>query len=329
MSFSVEPALHVSRPRREPALYPPLAPYASGFLAVDGDHLIYWEMCGNPRGTPALFLHGGPGGGCSATDRRWFDPQRYCIVLFDQRGCGRSRPHASLIDNTTDHLIADIEKLRVHCGIERWVVMGGSWGATLALAYGQRFPERVRAMVLRGVFTARRGELDWLYRNGASHMFPDAWEKFLAPIPPAERHDLIGAYHARLTCGDDAVEMLAASAWCAWEDCLTTLLPTPSAYAEDDPAQLALARIECHYFKHESFLDEGQLIANAHLLDGIAAVIVQGRYDAVAPPVSAWELARAWPQAILQIVPDGAHASCEPGNLRRLIMATDRFADYP
>jgi proline iminopeptidase len=312
--------------RRAPVLYPPIAPYASGHIEVGGGHRLYWEECGNPLGTPALFVHGGPGGGCSAQDRRWFNPQLYRIVLFDQRGCGRSRPSASLISNTTPHLVADIETLRIHRGIERWLLMGGSWGATLALAYAERFPARVQALVLRGVFTARRSELHWLYRDGASRLFPEAWERFIAPIPVAERHDLVTAYHARLTCGDTALELRAANAWCAWEDALATLEPLPPAYADDDPATLALARIESHYFKHDSFLDEGQLIANACLLEGIAGVIVQGRYDAITPPDTAWELARAWPQATLEIVPDGGHASSEPGILRGLIMATDRLA---
>jgi proline iminopeptidase len=313
---------------RMPIRYPRIEPYDSGFLEVGDGHRIYWEKCGNPHGTPALFLHGGPGGGCSPTDRRWFDPQRYCIVLFDQRGCGRSTPRGSLVANTTQHLIEDIEKLRMHCGVERWVLMGGSWGATLALAYGQAFPQRVRAMVLRGVFMARDAELRWLYQaGGASQLFPDAWEQFVAPIAPSQRGNLIGAYYDRLTSGDAAAEIAAAAAWCAWEDRLTTLLPSPPACDVGDPALLALARIECHYFKHAAFLAEGQLLAGAHLLQDIPAVIVQGRYDVIAPVVSAWDLARAWPQARLQIVPDGAHASSEPGNLRRLIMATDGFAD--
>ena len=311
---------------RAPALYAPLQPFASGHLAVDGGHSIYWEMCGNPLGTPALFLHGGPGGGCSARDRRWFDPQRYCIVLFDQRGCGRSTPHASIAANTTAHLLRDIEALRTHCGIERWLLMGGSWGATLALAYAQRFPARVRAMLLRGVFTARRSELDWLYRDGASRLFPEAWAQFLALIPAAERGDLVGAYHARLNCGVAALEMRAARAWCAWEDGLATLDAAPAPCRDDDAAQLALARIETHYFTHAGFVGEGELIANAHLLHDIPCVIVQGRYDAITPPVSAWDLARAWPQASLQIVPDAGHASSEPGILRRLIVAADGFS---
>lgn len=314
--------------RREPELYPPIEPYESGFLEVAGGHRIYWETCGNPQGTPALFLHGGPGGGCTVTSRRWFDPQRYRIVLFDQRGCGRSQPAAGLEENTTAHLIGDIETLRIHCGIERWLLLGGSWGATLALAYAQRHPARVRAMVLRGVFTARRSELRWLYREGASRLFPEAWAEFLAPIPAAGRQDLVGAYHALLHCGDEALEMRAAKAWCAWEDTITTLDPQPALHADDKPAMLALARIECHYFMHDSFLDEGQLLAHAHLLHDIPGVIVQGRYDAVTPPAAAWDLSRAWPQATLQMVPDAGHASSEPGNLRRLIMATDGFAVY-
>lgn len=315
-----------SRRPRAATLYPPLEPYASGYLAVDGGHQIYWEMCGNPLGTPALFLHGGPGGGCTAGDRRWFDPQRYRIVLFDQRGCGRSRPCASLAANTTADLVGDIETLRIHCGVERWLLLGGSWGAALALAYAEDFPQRVRAMILRGVFTARRSELRWLYEGGAALLFPEAWERFLAPIAEAERHDLIGAYHARLTCGDVTLEMRAANAWCAWEDGLATLEPQPPAFSNDAPATLALARIESHYFRHDSFLAEGQLIANAGLLHAIPCVMVQGRYDLVTPPGTAWELARGWPRATLQMVADAGHAASEPGNLRRLIMATDGLA---
>lgn len=321
---------HSRRPsrqsRREPLLYPPIEPYASGFLEVDGGHSLYWETCGNPQGTPALFLHGGPGGGSTVNDRRWFDPQRYRIVLFDQRGSGRSRPSGGIEENTTAQLIGDIETLRRHCGIERWLLFGGSWGATLALAYGQCHPARLRAMVLRGVFTATRRELRWLYQEGAALLFPEAWARFLAPIPVSERQDLIGAYHARLTCGDAALEMRAAHAWCAWEDAIATLEAQPALRPADNPAMRALARIESHYFKHDSFLEEGQLLANAHLLHGIPGVIVQGRYDAVTPPAAAWDLSRAWPQAALQIVPDAGHASSEPGNLRRLIMATDGFA---
>ena len=315
------------RSLREPTLYPPIEPNASGLIAVGCGHQIYWEECGNPLGTPALFLHGGPGGASSVRDRRWFNPQRYRIVLFDQRGCGRSLPCASLLENTTAHLVSDIETLRIHLGIDCWLLMGGSWGATLALAYAQNFPARVRALVLRGIFTARRSELRWLYQEGASILFPEAWEKFLAPIPYPERQDLIGAYHVRLTSGDARREMRAANAWCAWEDAIATLEPQPAAFLDDHPATLAQARIESHYFKHDCFLADGQLIANAHLLHEIACVIVQGRYDAVTPPVTAWDLSRAWPQASLQIVPDAGHASSELGNLRRLIMATDQFSN--
>ncbi len=311
---------------RAPTLYPAIEPYASGFLEVAGGHSLYWETSGNSAGTPVLFLHGGPGGGCTANSRRWFDPQRFRIVLFDQRGCGRSRPAAGIAENTTEHLINDIEALRLHCGIERWLLFGGSWGATLALAYGQRHPARVRAMILRGVFAGTQSELDWLYRDGASKLFPEAWENFRQLIPAPLHDDLIAAYHARLNCGDAQEELSAAHAWCAWEDALTTLLPQPPAH--DDAALLALARIECHYFSHGSFLAEGQLLAQAQRLHGIPAVIVQGRYDLVTPPVTAWQLARAWPQAELQIAPDAGHASSEPGNLRRLILACDDFADH-
>ena len=314
------------RTLRMPAPYPPIEPYDSGLLEVGDGHSVYWEACGNPRGMPALFLHGGPGGGCSAAHRRLFDPQRYRIILFDQRGCGRSLAHARLEANTTAHLVSDMEMLRRRLGIEQWLLFGGSWGATLALAYAQACPERVTAMVLRGVFTARRSELRWLYEEGASFLFPDAWERFLAPIPTQERGDLIAAFHARLTCGDPALETAAARAWCAWEDAIMTLQPQPGFQLQDAAALLALAQIEAHYFKHRAFLQEGQLIANAHRLRAIPGVIVQGRYDAVTPPATAWDLHRTWPQAELQIVADAGHASSEPGIMRRLVMATDRFA---
>lgn len=323
--------------------YPSVEPYDSGFVQVDGGHSVYWEMCGNPSGKPALFLHGGPGGGCSANNRRLFDPDRYRIILFDQRGCGRSRPHASaepeLRANTTAHLVSDIETLRRTFGIDRWLLLGGSWGATLALAYAQTCPERVSAMVLRGVFTARQSELRWLYRDGASSLFPEAWERFNAPIPEAERGDLVAAYHARLIAGGQggansvgsAAGLAAARAWCAWEDEIMTRLPdnragmTPDPQ-QDDTALLALARIETHYFVNGAFLEEGQLISNAHRMSPIPAVIVQGRDDAVTPPMTAWDLHQAWPQAELQVVPDAGHASSEPGILRRLIAATHAFA---
>jgi proline iminopeptidase len=318
-------------------MYPPVEPYDSGSIEVDGGHRIYWEACGNPMGKPALFLHGGPGGGCSANNRRLFDPDRYRIILFDQRGCGRSRPHASAVPelraNTTADLVSDIETLRRTFEIERWLLLGGSWGATLALAYAQAHPERVSAMVLRGVFTARKSEFRWLYGEGASSLFPDAWERFIAPIPAAERSDLVAAYHARLgrRGGDPALAVAAARAWCAWEDEIMTLLPdnredmTPDPY-RDDMSMLALARIETHYFVNGAFLEEGQLISNAHRMSAIPGVIVQGRYDAVTPLATAWDLHQAWPRAELRIVPGAGHASSEPGTLRCLIAATHAFA---
>ena len=305
-------------------LYPPLEPYASGFLEVDNGHALYWESCGNPQGMPVLFLHGGPGGACSASSRRFFDPSRYRIILFDQRGCGRSTPAGSLEANTTAHLIGDIEALRNLLAVERWLLFGGSWGATLALAYAQQFPQQVSAMVLRAVFTARQSELNWLYRQGASHIFPEAWARFVAFIPEAERTDLVAAYHARLTSGNAAVELAAARAWCVWEDALATFLPSP--LFSDEAALRSLARIEAHYFVHRAFINEGQLIANAHRLRGIPGVIVQGRYDAVTPPTTAWDLHQAWPGSTLQIVPDAGHASSEPGVMRELIAATDAIA---
>ena len=321
--------------------YPAVEPYDSGFVQVDGGHSVYWEMCGNPSGKDALVLHGGPGGGCSANNRRLFDPDRYRIILFDQRGCGRSRPHASvehgLQANTTAHLVSDIEMLRRTFGIERWLLLGGSWGATLALAYAQTHMERVSAMVLRGVFPARQSELRWLYGDGASSLFPEAWERFNAPIPEAERGDLVAAYHARLFAGGQGganrvdSALAAARTWCAWEDEIMTRRPDNRAGVTPDPQQddtmlLALARIETHYFVNGAFLEEGQLISNAHRMSRIPAVIVQGRHDAVTPPVTAWDLHQAWPQAELQMVPDAGHASGEPGTLRRLIAATDAFA---
>jgi proline iminopeptidase len=319
--------LALGEPRiREDGRYPPVEPYDSGFLDVGDGHRVYWETCGNPAGRPALFLHGGPGGGCTPASRRFFDPARYRIVLFDQRGCGRSQPHAGLRANTTAHLLADIERLRAHLGIARWLLFGGSWGATLALAYAEAHPDRVSALVLRGVFTARRRELDWLYREGASHFFPEAWHGFLAPIPVDEREQMVEAYHRRLTCGEAAVETLAARAWCAWEETLSTLLPDACDARIDAAADLALARIETHYFRHGAFLEEGAIIANAHRLRGIPGVIVQGRHDTVTPASTAWELLRHWPEARLEIVPGAGHASCEAGVSALLVGATDGFA---
>jgi proline iminopeptidase len=308
--------------------YPAVEPYSTGYLDTGDGHHVYWELCGNPAGKPVVFLHGGPGAGCSADHRRLFDPERYNILLFDQRGCGRSKPHASLDNNTTWHLVADIERLREMVGAERWQVFGGSWGSTLALAYAQKHPERVSELILRGIFALRREELHWFYQEGASWIFPDKWEEFLAPIPPEERNDLMAAYRRRLTGDDREAQIEAAKAWSKWEGGTITLLPTADftkIYTTDEFA-LAMGRIENHYFVHAGWMDEGQLIRDAGKLRGIPGVIVQGRYDACTPPKSAWDLHRAWPEAEFHIIPDAGHAFNEPGILDRLIRATDQFA---
>jgi len=310
-------------------LYPPIEPYRTGTLDVGDGHVLYWEQCGNPDGKPIVFLHGGPGAGCSPDHRRQFDPARYCITLFDQRGCGRSTPHASLEANTTWHLVEDVERLRVHVGVERWMVYGGSWGSTLALAYGQTHPDRATELVLRGIFTFRQTELDWLYDYGASEIFPDKWGEFLAPIPEAERGDMVGAYNRRLTGEDYEEKLRAAKAWSKWEAETVTLLPDPHVIEEftSDEFAIAIARIENHYMQNKGWLDEGQLIANAGMLKDIPGVIVQGRYDCCTPPSAAWDLHRAWPEAELNIIPDSGHLFNEPGTLDALVRATDRFAN--
>jgi len=309
-------------------LYPPLEPFKTGMLDTGEGHTLCWELCGNPQGQPAVFLHGGPGSGCSADHRRLFDPERYCVLLFDQRGCGRSTPHASLEANTTWHLVADIERLRALLGVERWLVFGGSWGSTLALAYAQTHPQAVSALIVRGIFTVRRAELLWYYQEGASWMFPDLWEAYLAPIPPAERGDLIAAYRKRLVGADPVAQLEAAKAWSLWEGQTIRLLPdaaNKAKHAGDDYA-LAFARIENHYFVHGGWLEEGQLIRDAHKLAGIPGVIVQGRYDMATPAKTAWDLHRAWPEADFTLVDDAGHAFNEPGILSALLEATDRFA---
>lgn len=309
-------------------LYPPLEPYESGWIEVGDGHAVYWELSGNPQGKPAVFLHGGPGGGCSSIHRQFFDPDRYRLLLFDQRGCGRSRPYACLDANTTWHLVADIERLRTLHGIERWLVFGGSWGSALALAYAQTHPERVSELVLRGIFTLRRAELLWYYQEGASWLFPDKWERFLAPIPPEEREDLMGAYRRRLLDGDPAVQVEAARAWSLWEGETITLLPNDgySAQFGDPHYALAFARIENHYFVHGGFFEEGQLLRDAPKLAGIPGVIVQGRYDVATPAATAWDLHKAWPASRLVLVPDAGHAGTEPGIQHHLVEATDAFA---
>jgi proline iminopeptidase len=309
-------------------LYPEIEPYDSGFLQVSPLHRIYYEQCGNPNGKPVVFLHGGPGAGCSPKARRFFDPARYRIVLFDQRGCGRSTPHAELTDNTTWHLVADIELLRKQLGIDRWQVFGGSWGSTLALAYAQTHPECVTELVLRGIFMLRRWELEWFYQKGCDALYPDAWETYLAAIPEVEHGDLMSAYHRRLTSSDAGVRLAAAKAWSVWEGSTSFLLQDPShidGTAEDEFA-LAFARIECHYFVNGGFFKhDDQLLRDVHRMKNIPVVIVQGRYDVVCPARSAWDLCRAWPEADLRIVADAGHSAFEPGIVHELIEATDRF----
>ena len=308
--------------------YPPIEPYASGMLDVGDGHQVYWERVGTPGAKPAVFLHGGPGGGCNPTQRRVFDPSRYDVLLFDQRGCGRSKPHAELEANTTWDLVADIERLREMVGAEKWLVFGGSWGSTLALAYAETHPERVSELVLRGIFMLRAAELQWYYQKGASVVFPDKWERFLAPIPEAERGDLIGAYRRRLVSEDRAVRLEAAKAWSIWEGSTITLMPDPglsAAFSVDDFA-VAFARIENHYFVHQGWMEEGALLRDAHKLRTIPGVIVHGRYDMATPAQNAWDLHKAWPEAEFHIVEGAGHSFSEPGILHLLIDATDRFA---
>lgn len=310
-------------------LYPPINPYDSGMLDVGDGHQVYWEVCGNPKGKPVVFLHGGPGGGCGPSHRQLFNPEKYRIVLFDQRGCGRSLPHANLDANTTWDLVADIERLRVKLGIDKWQVFGGSWGSTLAIAYAETHPERVTEIILRGIFLLRQRELDWYYQEGASWLAPDRWEEFLAPIPEAERGDLMAAYHKRLTGDDEAAKLEAARAWSQWEAGTITLLPNQGMINQFGDAHFALAfaRIENHYFVHKGFMEEGQLLANVARLKDIPGVIVQGRYDLATPARSAWELHKAWPTAQFHLVEAAGHAYNEPGILDKLIGATDAFAD--
>jgi len=310
------------------SFYPELEPFDSGMLKVSDLHTIYYEQSGNPAGKPVVFVHGGPGGGTDAKQRRFFDPKAYRIILFDQRGCGRSTPHAELHDNTTWHLVADMEAIREHLGIDRWQVFGGSWGSTLALAYAQKHPERVTELVLRGIFMLRKKELDWFYQEGASAIFPDTWEPYLAAIPSEEHGDLMQAYYERLTCDDPNARLAAARAWSVWEASTSFLLQSKEymAHAGEDEFALAFARIECHYFVNRGFFEvEDQLLRDVGKIRHIPAVIAQGRYDVVCPMMSAWDLHRAWPEAKLEIVPDAGHSAYEPGIVDVLIEATDRF----
>lgn len=309
-------------------LYPDIEPYASSYLAVGGPHELYLEQCGNPKGVPVLFLHGGPGAGCESFHRRFFDPKCYRVVLFDQRGCGRSRPHAELSENSTWHLVSDIERIRHHLGIERWLVFGGSWGSTLALAYAETHPGRVLGLVLRGIFLCRDREIQWFYQEGASRVFPDYWEDYLRPISEPERGDMVRAYYARLTGGNELARMAAAKAWSRWETRTASLMPNPNIEQQlvDPHTALSLARIECHYFVHQSFLEPDQLLRDAPRIAGIPGVIVQGRYDLICPMESAWALHRAWPRSELKVIPDAGHAASERGIRQALVDACDRFA---
>jgi len=313
---------------RRRQLYPPIEPFRHGFLRVSDVHELYFEECGNPAGKPAVFLHGGPGAGADRRARQFFDPQHYRIVVFDQRGCGRSRPSANLIENTTWHLVADIERLRKHLGIERWLVFGGSWGSTLALAYAETHPERVTELVLRGVFLLRYAEIRWMYQHGASAIYPDRWEAYRDAIPPDERDDFLSAYHKRLTGNDQRAALAAARAWSVWEAATSFLHTNPeniSKWAETEFA-LAVARIECHYFVNRGFLrSESQLLDDISRIRHVPATIVQGRYDVVCPATSAWDLHRAWPEADLRMVADAGHSAFEPGNAHELVLATDRY----
>lgn len=314
-------------------LYPPIEPHDAGHLDVGEDQRIYWEVSGNPDGIPVVFVHGGPGGGTGPAQRRYFDPDRYRIVLFDQRGCGRSTPHiadgADLSVNTTDRLVEDIEKLRQHLDVSRWLVFGGSWGSTLSLVYAQTHPDRVTGLILRGIFLLRRSEIDWYYNGGAGHIFPEQWDRFLAPVPDEERSgDLVEAYHRLLQSENRDVATEAAIAWSSWEAATSYLLPRPEQVAQNEDPRFAaaFAGIENHYFRNAGFLRENQLLDDAHLLADIPGVIVQGRYDVVCPATSAWALHKAWPAADLTIVDDAGHSAAEPGIVHHLVDATDRFA---
>lgn len=312
-------------------LYPPITPYREGRLAVGGGHDLYFEECGNPRGLPVVIVHGGPGGGVNPTMRRFHDPAVYRIVLYDQRGAGRSVPYGSIIENTTWDLVRDLEALREHLGISHWQLFGGSWGSTLALAYAETHPERVLSLILRGIFLVRDLELRWFYQEGASRIFPEAWAGFLKPIPEAERGDMIAAYARRLFDPDPAVHLPAAQAWSVWEGSTLSLIGDPQRVQRfsDPHFALTFARIECHYFVNRGFLDhDGALLTNAVRLADIPGVIVHGRYDVVTPVVSAVDLAAAWPKAELRIVPDAGHAMTEPGIIHDLIAATQKMSAF-
>ena len=308
-------------------LYPPIDPFDQRMLDVGDGHTIYMEQCGNPDGLPVVVLHGGPGGGCSPAMRRYFDPNHYRIILFDQRGCGRSRPHAGVSDNTTWHLVADIERIRAALDIDRWIVFGGSWGATLSLVYAQAHPDRVRHLVLRGVFLMTQRELDWFYQGGAGQFWPEAWARFQDPIPDAERGDMIAAYHKRLFSGDLREEVKYARVWSAWENALATIGSTGHGGEAPGDYARAFARLENHYFTHHGWLDaDHQILDRMDRIAHIPGVIVQGRYDMICPPIMAYELASRWPHGELQIVGNAGHALSEPGISAELVRAMNRIA---
>lgn len=311
-------------------LYPEFQPYETGYLDVGDGHRLYWELSGNPDGKPVVFLHGGPGGGSSSEHRRQFNPDKYKILVFDQRGCGKSTPYASLEANTTWDLVEDIEKLRTEVAkVDRWQVFGGSWGSTLALAYAEKYPERTTELVLRGIFLFDQFEIDWMYKDGgASQIYPDKFAEFLSHIPENERGDLVEAYRQRLTNDDPNVQLSAAKAWSKWEGDIVTLLPSPETieHFTSPGVAVAVARIENHYMANHGWFEEGQLLKGAEKLRGIPGVIVQGRHDSCTPPIAAWKLKQAWPEVELNIIPDGGHLFSEPGNLDALVRATDKFA---
>jgi len=308
-------------------LFPDIDPYVSHSISVDSPHMLHVEECGNPDGLPVLFVHGGPGAGCEPYHRRFFDPEIYRIILFDQRGCGRSTPHAELEGNTTQTLVADMEVIRAHLGIDRWLIFGGSWGSTLSLVYAQTWPERVMALILRGIFLCRPDEIRWFYQQGASQLLPDNWQDFIAPIPMEERDDLVSAYAKRLNSDDEITRMAAAKAWSVWEGCASTLLPTPAVkdHFSNPFTALSLARVENHFFSHNSFLEPNQILRDIDRIRDIPGVIVHGRYDVVCPLKSAWELHLAWPAAEYHVIANAGHSAAEPGITDVLIRATSRL----
>ena len=312
-----------------PGLYPRIKPYATHQLEVDPPHTLYVEESGIPEGIPILFVHGGPGAGCLPYHRTFFDPEVYRIILFDQRGCGRSIPHAELEGNTTQALVEDMERIREMLGIERWILFGGSWGSTLSLVYAQTYPEKVMGLILRGIFLCRRQEIDWFYQGGASKIFPDHWEEYLSIIPEDERDNLVAAYYRRLTGANELARMAAAKAWARWEAQASTLKPSQSAVSTftEPYTAMSLSRIECHYFMNDSFLEPNQILNNAPKLADIPGIIVHGRYDIICPLENAWHLYEAWPGSQLQIIPDAGHAATENGIADALVRATQQFAD--